>query len=73
MCMTWRDMELSARPPTEGKTAMRNGLKNRTAARILVVLAAAGLFAGGVAATASAAETPQWDDCMKVPGGWLCP
>jgi hypothetical protein len=51
---------------------MRNRLKNSLAARALVVLAAAGLFAGGAAATASAADSPQWDSCIPVPGGWLC-
>lgn len=49
---------------------MRNGFKNRLAARVLVVLAAAGLFAAG-GATASAADSPAWD-CEPVPGGWIC-
>ena len=50
---------------------MRNGLRNRKAARLLVVLAAVGMFAGGATATATAADQAQWD-CWPVPGGWLC-
>lgn len=46
---------------------------HRRTARLFVVLAALGLFAGGVTATASAAQSVQYPGgCEKVPGGWLC-
>ncbi|NJP65557.1 hypothetical protein [Streptomyces spiramenti] len=50
---------------------MRNLIRNRTATRLAVVLAALGMFAGG-AATAAAADQPQVNNCDPVPGGWLC-
>ncbi|NJQ05306.1 hypothetical protein [Streptomyces lonarensis] len=51
---------------------MRNLTRNRAATRLAVVLAALGMFAGGAAATAAAADQPQSSHCDPVPGGWLC-
>ena len=50
---------------------MRNGLRNRKAARLAVLVAALGMFIGGVTATASAADETEWN-CFRGPTGWFC-
>ncbi|WP_157996785.1 MULTISPECIES: hypothetical protein [Streptomyces] len=51
---------------------MRNGLRNRKTARLAIVLAAIGMFAGGMTAQASAVDHTPDQQCWPVPGGWLC-
>ncbi|MFX4291361.1 hypothetical protein [Streptomyces bohaiensis] len=51
---------------------MRTLVRHRAMTRLAVVLAALGMFAGGAAATAAAADQPHPNHCDPVPGGWLC-